>query len=99
MVADASTLGADEGSAHPYIPNTPADRAIMLERLGLHSSDELFAALPAAYRDPQIDLLPELSEPELLHLMRARAAENRDRPQQDADIVRIDAEEEAVEQP
>lgn len=69
---------ADGGSAHPYIPNTEADRALMLARLGLQSSEDLFAALPAAYRDPKIDLLPALAEPELLRLMRARGAENRD---------------------
>ncbi len=79
MVADSSPPpGADGGAAHPYIPNTPADRAIMLDRLGLASSDDLFAALPAAYRDPAIALLPALSEPELIHLMRTRASENRD---------------------
>ncbi len=70
---------ADGGSAHPpYIPNTEADRALMLARLGLQSSEDLFAALPAAYRDPKIDLLPALAEPELLRRMRARGAETRD---------------------
>ena len=71
------------GSAHPYIPNTTEDVAIMLARLGLRSTDELFAALPAAHRDPAIMLPPALAEPELLRLMRRLAVENRqslDRP-------------------
>ena len=73
----------DEGSAHPYIPNTPQDVAVMLARLGLGSTAELFAALPEAHRDPIIVLPPALSEPELLRLMRSLAGENRqsqDRP-------------------
>ncbi len=73
----------DEGSAHPYIPNTPQDVAVMLARLGLGSTAELFAALPEAHRDPTIVLPPALSEPELLRLMRSLAGENRqsqDRP-------------------
>src|SRR5262245_34573188 len=69
---------ADAGAPHPYIPHTDADRRIMLDRLGLRSTAQLFDALPAAYRDPQIELPPALSEPELLYLLRTRAAENGD---------------------
>ena len=77
------TEGGTTGAAHPYIPNTPEDVAIMLARLGLTSTAELFAALPAAHRDPAIELAPALAEPELLRLMRSLAGENRqslDRP-------------------
>jgi glycine dehydrogenase subunit 1 len=66
------------GSAHPYIPNTDDDKAIILERLALQSAEQLFAPLPAAFRDPSIALPEALAESELLHLMRARAAENAD---------------------
>ncbi len=63
---------------HPYIPNTDEDRARILEALGMQSSAELFADLPAAYRDPHIELPPALAEPELIRLMRTRAAQNLD---------------------
>ena len=66
------------GSPHPYIPATADDRARMLQRLGLADTAELFAELPKAYRDPPIDLPPALTEPELIALLEARAAENAD---------------------
>ena len=64
------------GSPHPYIPATAADRARMLARIGVADVEALFADLPAAYRDPMITLPPALSEPELIELLSARAAEN-----------------------
>ncbi|MDE2968066.1 MAG: aminomethyl-transferring glycine dehydrogenase subunit GcvPA [Chloroflexota bacterium] len=63
-------------SPHPYIPATEADRARMLERIGVDDLDALFADLPAAFRDPAIDLPPALTEPELIALLADRAAEN-----------------------
>ena len=48
----------------------------MLERIGLADLDSLFSDLPADLRDPQIDLPPALTEPELLALLSARALEN-----------------------
>jgi glycine dehydrogenase subunit 1 len=66
------------GSPHPYIPNTDEDRARILERLGMQSSAELFAVVPTADRDPAIELPPALAEPELIRLMRTRAAQNLD---------------------
>ena len=66
------------GSPHPYIPATPADRARMLERVGAVDVDELFADLPAAMVDPAIDLPAALTEPELIALLTERAAENAD---------------------
>src|SRR3990170_2196033 len=62
---------------NPYIANTEADRRAMLEAIGLASVDELFADIPAAYRDPPLDLPPALSEPELLREMEQLAARNR----------------------
>ena len=64
------------GSPHPYIPATEADRARMLERVGVADIDALFADLPAAMADPAIDLPPALTEPELIALLTERAAAN-----------------------
>ena len=64
------------GSPHPYIPATEADRARMLEHVGVEDLDALFADLPAAMRDPVIDLPPALTEPELIALFEERAAAN-----------------------
>ncbi len=64
------------GSPHPYIPATAADRARMLEHIGVDELDALFGDLPDAFRDPTIDLPPALTEPELIALLSARAAEN-----------------------
>ena len=64
------------GSPHPYIPATEADRARMLERVGVADVDALFADLPAAVLDPTIHLPPALTEPELVELLAERAAAN-----------------------
>ncbi len=50
----------------------------MLERVGVEDLDALFADLPAAFRDPAIDLPSQLAEPELIALLDQRAAENAD---------------------
>ena len=50
----------------------------MLDRVGVESVDALFADLPAAYRDPAIDLPSQLTEPELIALLEERAAINAD---------------------
>ncbi len=60
----------------PYIPNTDADREIMLDRIGVSSVDALFDQLPADYRDPPIDLPPALPEHELIQHLQGRAAQN-----------------------
>ncbi len=64
------------GSPHPYIPATEADRARMLERVGVADLDALFADLPADLRDPAIELPSALTEPELIALLSERAAYN-----------------------
>ena len=59
------------GAPTPYIPNTAADQAVMLDRVGLSSTAELFAELPARHRDPTIELPAALSELELTeHVLR-----------------------------
>ena len=69
----SSSLG---GAPHPYIPATEADRARMLERVGVADLGALFADLPADLRDPAIDLPPAVTEPELIALLTERAAAN-----------------------
>ncbi|MCY3579896.1 MAG: aminomethyl-transferring glycine dehydrogenase subunit GcvPA [bacterium] len=64
-------------SPHPYIPATPADRAKMLARVGVDSVEDLFADLPDDLRNPAIDLLPSLTEPELVTLLGRLADQNR----------------------
>ena len=61
---------------NPYIPNTDADRALMLDRLGLTSIDDLFEELPAAHRSPAIDVPIALAEADLVRMLAERASEN-----------------------
>jgi glycine dehydrogenase subunit 1 len=51
---------------NPYIANTEDDRRAMLDAVGVHSLDDLFADIPEAHRNPSLNLPPPLSEPELL---------------------------------
>ena len=62
---------------HPYIPLTADDRTAMLATTGAASTDDLFADIPAAYRNPRIDIPDALTELELLDEMRTLAARNR----------------------
>ena len=61
----------------PYGPHTPADRARMLEVIGVSSVDELFADIPAALRASRLDLPAGLSELELAAHLQALAGRNR----------------------
>jgi glycine dehydrogenase subunit 1 len=49
-----------------FIPNTDADRARMLEVIGVASPAELFHDVPKEHRFPLLDLPPALSEQEVL---------------------------------
>ena len=62
---------------HPYIPLTPDDRAAMLATIGVAATNDLFTDIPAAYRNPKIDIPEALTELELLDEMRTLAARNR----------------------
>jgi glycine dehydrogenase subunit 1 len=62
---------------HPYIPLTDADRRAMLATIGVASTDELFAEIPAEHRHPPLDLPPALSEVELMRELRELSARNR----------------------
>lgn len=62
---------------HPYIPLTDDDRAAMLQTIGIGSTAELFADIPAEHFRPPLDIPNALSELDLLDDMRTLAAQNR----------------------
>ncbi len=64
------------GAPTPYVPNTAADRDVILAALGLGSAEDLFADLPPQHRDPEISLPEPLSELELVRLFEAHAGRN-----------------------
>ena len=78
MTAAPTASGSGNGhfQSH-YIPNTPEEQAAMLASLGLTSIDELFADIPAKYRNPALQLPPPLSELEIQRELGAMAARNR----------------------
>ncbi len=61
-----------------YIPNTDADRAVMLAAIGKNSIEELFSDVPADKRFPQLNLAPALSEMELARYFQNLAEQNAD---------------------
>jgi glycine dehydrogenase subunit 1 len=61
----------------PYGPHTPADRARMLEAIGVSSVDELFADIPATLQASRLDLPAGLPELELAAHLQALSARNR----------------------
>ncbi len=60
----------------PYIANTDADRTEMLERIGVASTEALFADIPPEFRFPRIEFPAPLSEPELMAEMKRLAGKN-----------------------
>ena len=48
-----------------FIPHTDADRAAMLQAVGIDKLDDLFKDVPAKYRFPTLNLPPALSEMEV----------------------------------
>jgi glycine dehydrogenase subunit 1 len=60
----------------PFIAATDADRAAMLERIGVRSVEELFTDIPESARFPVLDLPPPLSEMEAMAEIEALAAKN-----------------------
>lgn len=58
----------------PYIPHTAEDVERALAVIGVARIDELFSALPAALRDPAIDLPPAQDETTLLRNLKRLAA-------------------------
>ena len=61
-----------------YIPISPNERDTMLETIGVKSLEDLFEAVPARHRFPQLDLPPALTEMEALQQLSeiANANEN-----------------------
>src|SRR5260221_7347496 len=71
---------ADRGGLNlsmPYGPHTTADRAKMLEALGLTSVDQLFDDIPVALRASRLDLPEPEPELELAARLVALASRNR----------------------
>lgn len=59
-----------------FIPHTQKDREEMLRTIGISSLENLFQDVPAAYRFPDLNLPPALTEMEALQEMRSIAASN-----------------------
>lgn len=49
-----------------FIPHTDTDREEMLRKIGINSIDDLFMDVPSAYRFPDLDLPPALTEMEVV---------------------------------
>ena len=60
-----------------YSPHTDADRARMLDAIGVASVDDLFADIPASVRASDWDLPPSLSEQEVRAELARLAGRNR----------------------
>jgi glycine dehydrogenase subunit 1 len=60
-----------------YSPHTEADRALMLEAVGVESVDDLFADIPAAVRAGAWDVPPPLAEQEVRAELSRLAGRNR----------------------
>ena len=60
-----------------YLPNSDAERREMLEAVGAASEADLFSTIPAALRNPTIDLPPPLAEQDLVAELERLASRNR----------------------
>jgi hypothetical protein len=60
----------------PYLPNTEQDRAAMLAKVGAGSVAELFDAVPASHRFPELKLPKAASEMEILNELYGLALKN-----------------------
>ena len=59
-----------------YFPHTPQERESMLAAIGVEHLEELFQAVPAAHRFPDLKLPASLSEMEALQEMQSYAWAN-----------------------
>ena len=73
---DAPRAHGEHFQSH-YIPNTTGEQAEMLASLGIDSIDQLFADIPAEFRNPTLDLPAPLSELEIQRELSGLAAKNR----------------------
>jgi glycine dehydrogenase subunit 1 len=62
--------------AGDFTPHTPDDIREMLAALGASDVGDLFETIPDALRDPAMDLLPSMSEPEVVRHVSELAARN-----------------------
>ena len=65
-------------SPHPFIPNTPSERAQMLATIGVNDFEALITDIPEEHRNPRLQLPDSASELEVSSRMQALAALNRD---------------------
>ncbi len=63
---------------HRFIPNTDADRAAMLNTIGVASVDDLFRDVPGSAKLSKINLPTALSELEMMNELNAMAGRNAD---------------------
>src|SRR5690349_14553323 len=59
-----------------YIPISPKERDAMLETIGVKSLDDLFEAVPAKHRFPELNLPPALTEMEAMNELSGLAHSN-----------------------
>ena len=60
-----------------YLPKSPAERAAMLERIGVRSADELFHVIPEEYRlRGDLRIPRQMGESEIIEYFRGAAAQN-----------------------
>ena len=60
-----------------YLPKSPAERQVMLAKIGVKSIEELFSSIPEAYRlNKPLNLPGPYSEQEVIEYFQARAGEN-----------------------
>jgi glycine dehydrogenase subunit 1 len=60
-----------------YLPKSPADRAAMLQAIGIRSVDDLFSPIPAEYRLARDLAVPrQMAESEIVDWFKQRAKEN-----------------------
>lgn len=61
-----------------FLPHTDSEREEMLSRVGVSSFDDLYDAVPADLRFPELDLPPALSEMEAMQELKRLAGRNKD---------------------
>jgi glycine dehydrogenase subunit 1 len=59
-----------------YFPHTPQEREAMLETIGVKQLEDLFQAVPASHRFPDLTLPPSLTEMDALQEMQSYAWAN-----------------------
>src|SRR3954453_12680756 len=75
----ACRVSSLEGRVTRYTSATDADRAQMLDAIGVDSVEELFAQVPGPVRlGRELELEPGLSEPEVFERLAALAERNAD---------------------